>query len=267
MVGVDPIGSLYYEYVKTGRMTKPFATTSRASARTSCPSTMNLKIVDEIVRVDDKECFLMTRELVRQEGLFCGGSCGAAVAGAIKYAESRASSKENILVLLPDGGAEVPVEDLRRRVDARERLPRRGGSARHGARHAARSKTRRAAHHARKRGETVREVIALMKEHGISQVPVLDGRAAGRAWSREIDLLELPGARARGGSTRRSTTLVESRLRDGDAARRKIELLSNIFNDAKLVVRPRARRPGRRHHEDRSHRVPGRRRPDEARKR
>ena len=65
---------------------------------------MNLKIVDEIVRVDDKECFLMTRELVRQEGLFVGGSSGAAVAGAIKYAEAT-KRKENILVLLPDGAS------------------------------------------------------------------------------------------------------------------------------------------------------------------
>ena len=39
LVGVDPIGSLYYEYFKTGRMTEPFTSTrSRASARTSCPA-------------------------------------------------------------------------------------------------------------------------------------------------------------------------------------------------------------------------------------
>ena len=48
---------------------------------------MNLKIIDDIVRVDDKECFLMTRDLTRLEGLFVGGSGGAAVAGAIKYAQ------------------------------------------------------------------------------------------------------------------------------------------------------------------------------------
>src|SRR3954449_4517265 len=59
-----------------------------------------------MVRVDDKECFLMTRELVRQEGLFVGGSSGAAVAGAIKYAEAnppKDGRRQNILVLLPDG--------------------------------------------------------------------------------------------------------------------------------------------------------------------
>ena len=41
---------------------------------------------DDIVRVDDKECFLMTRDMTRLEGIFCGGSGGAAVAGACKWA-------------------------------------------------------------------------------------------------------------------------------------------------------------------------------------
>ena len=47
---------------------------------------MNLAILDDVVRVDDKECFLMTRDLTRLEGLFVGGSGGAAVAGALKVA-------------------------------------------------------------------------------------------------------------------------------------------------------------------------------------
>src|SRR5665213_1963479 len=102
LVGVDPIGSLYYEFVKTGRMTKPFSYYVEGIGEDFLPSTMNLKILDQIVRVDDKECFNITRELVRQEGIFCGGSCGAAVAGAIRYAEQLGEVKKNILVLLPD---------------------------------------------------------------------------------------------------------------------------------------------------------------------
>ena len=47
---------------------------------------MNLNILGDVVQVDGRECFMMTRELVRREGIFCGGSCGAAVMGAIKYA-------------------------------------------------------------------------------------------------------------------------------------------------------------------------------------
>src|SRR6185436_2476003 len=87
IVGVDPVGSLYYDFVKSGRVTKPFTYKVEGIGEDFFPSTMNLKIIDEIVRVDDKECFLMTRDLVRLEGLFVGGSSGAAVVGAVKYAQ------------------------------------------------------------------------------------------------------------------------------------------------------------------------------------
>ncbi|HEY3594247.1 MAG TPA: cysteine synthase family protein, partial [Polyangiaceae bacterium] len=101
IVGVDPVGSLYYDFVKSGRVTKPFTYKVEGIGEDFFPSTMNLKIIDEIIRVDDKECFLATRDLVRLEGLFVGGSGGAAVIGAIKYAQMT-GKKENILVLLPD---------------------------------------------------------------------------------------------------------------------------------------------------------------------
>ena len=103
IVGVDPVGSLYYDFVKTGRITKPFSYKVEGIGEDFFPTTMNLKILDEIVRVDDKECFLMTRDLTRLEGLFCGGSGGAAVAGAIKYARNQTRPMK-ILVFLCDGG-------------------------------------------------------------------------------------------------------------------------------------------------------------------
>src|SRR5215831_8060877 len=101
LVGVDPVGSLYYDFVKSGRITKPFTYKVEGIGEDFFPSTMNLKIIDEVIRVDDKECFLMTRDLVRLEGLYVGGSGGAAVAGAIKYAKMT-NRKQNIMVLLPD---------------------------------------------------------------------------------------------------------------------------------------------------------------------
>src|SRR5512143_3101390 len=167
VVGVDPIGSLYYEYVKTGRLTKPFSYYVEGIGEDFLPSTMNLELIDEIVRVDDKECFLMTRRLTREEGIFAGGSSGAAVAGAIKYAE-KSGKKENILVLLPDGPSKYlskifndewmrqngfldepdplgTVADLLKRASGRKVIT---------------------AH----RGEPIRKVIGLLRDHSISQI-------------------------------------------------------------------------------------------------
>ena len=62
------MGSLYYDFVKSGRITKPFSYKVEGIGEDFFPTTMNLKILDEIVRVDDKECFLMTRELTRARG-------------------------------------------------------------------------------------------------------------------------------------------------------------------------------------------------------
>src|SRR6202012_707747 len=112
IVGVDPVGSLYYDFVKSGRITKPFSYKVEGIGEDFFPTTMNLKILDDIVRVDDKECFLMTRELTRCEGLFVGGSGGAAVAGAIQYAHAIAANGHGqagarparILVFLADAG-------------------------------------------------------------------------------------------------------------------------------------------------------------------
>ncbi|HWE26429.1 MAG TPA: cystathionine beta-synthase [Polyangia bacterium] len=231
-VGIDPIGSLYYEYVKTGRMTKPFSYYVEGIGEDFLPGTMNLNIVDSIMRVDDKECFLMTREIVRQEGIFCGGSSGAAVAGAIKYAEQLGDEKKNIVVLLPDSAqkylSKIFDDEWMRSngfLDEEDPL----GTVRDLLAH----KQRQRAIIGAKRGDTLRQVIVLMKEHGISQVPVLDdsGRLAGLV--SEIDLLNYllknPG----------SMDVPVDELVEADYAtvtpQTKIRLLRNIFNDAKLV--------------------------------
>jgi len=62
-------------------------------------------VVDDVVRVNDKESFLMTRRLVREEGMLIGGSCGLAVAAALKYAAERDLGEDKmVVVLLPDSG-------------------------------------------------------------------------------------------------------------------------------------------------------------------
>ena len=202
LVGVDPIGSLYYDYVKTGRMTKPFSYKVEGIGEDFLPTTMNLKILDEIVRVDDKECFLMTRELVRQEGLFVGGSSGAAVAGAIKYAEM-AKRKENILVLLPDGAqkylSKIFNDEWMRENGFLDEPDLLGTVSQ-----LLRSRPERPLVTA-KMGVRVRDVIALMRDHGISQLPVV-GPTGRLAASSPRSICSTTWSRARAGSTARSTS-------------------------------------------------------------
>jgi len=231
VVGVDPIGSLYYEYVKTGRLTKPFSYYVEGIGEDFLPGTMNLKIIDTIVRVDDKECFLMTREVVRQEGLFCGGSSGAAIAGAIKYAEQLGDQQKNILVLLPDSAQKYlskifDDEWMRSNGFLDEDDP--FGTVRDLLQH----KKQRPIVAARK-GDSLSKVIGLLKEHGISQLPVLDdaGRLSGLV--SEIDLLNYMVGHP-GQMDTKVDELVESDYATVTSDT-KIRLLKSIFNDAKLV--------------------------------
>lgn len=106
IVGVDPIGSILYELHRSGKYTKADGYKVEGIGEDFLPSTTDLSVVDEIVQVNDRESFLMTRRLVREEGIFCGGSCGSAVAGAIKYAHDHNLTKDDVMVIvLPDSGS------------------------------------------------------------------------------------------------------------------------------------------------------------------
>ena len=67
------------------------------------PGNYDPEVVDEVIQVDDRESFLMTRQLMREEGLFVGGSCGMAVVAAVRAARGLPEDAV-MVVLLPDTG-------------------------------------------------------------------------------------------------------------------------------------------------------------------
>ncbi len=104
IVGVDPVGSIYYDYFKTGRLTEAYTYTLEGIGEDFLPSTMRMEVLDDVIRVTDRECFLMTRDVVRKEGVFCGGSGGAVIVGALKWLKANDRPGQQVLTLLPDTG-------------------------------------------------------------------------------------------------------------------------------------------------------------------
>jgi cystathionine beta-synthase len=105
IVGVDPVGSIYYDFFRTGQMTEAYSYVLEGIGEDFLPTTMDFTHLDDVVRVNDRECFQMTRRISREEGIFVGGSCGAAVAGALKYLKTIDRPGLRAVVLLPDSGS------------------------------------------------------------------------------------------------------------------------------------------------------------------
>jgi cystathionine beta-synthase len=186
VIGVDPLGSIYYDFFKTGQKTEAYSYLVEGFGEDIIPGTIDFEYIDDVVRVSDKECFLTTRQLVRQEGVYAGGSSGGCLAAAIKYAE-RIDRDANIVTILCDSASrylskifdddwmrengfleenwdESTIEDLLAQKPKRTLFT-------------------------AELGEPAADVIQVMKEHGISQLPVVDdGEVVGLV--SETDLLD-----------------------------------------------------------------------------
>src|SRR5277367_630815 len=104
IIGVDPIGSLYYEKVKTGKTGKALTYVVEGIGEDFFPGTMNLKILDDIHQVSDEECFVWARRLAKQEAIFTGGSGGGCISAALKLAKT-CKSGDLIVAFMPDSGS------------------------------------------------------------------------------------------------------------------------------------------------------------------
>ncbi len=230
LVGVDCKGSVYYDFWRTGEIVDAFSYKVEGIGEDFFPSTINLGLIDEVVQLSDKQCFDATRALARQEGIYTGGSGGAAVQGAIQYAETL-DRKANIVVLLPDSSArylnKIFDDDWMREhgfLDPEEGL----GSIRD-------LLVNKPPHvFTVKKTDRVRAVVELMKNQGISQVPVLDnGQLVGLVT--ESGLLQKLLEEGSDGleSTVSSVVSDAFEVADPDAP---VGLFNHIFSQGKVIV-------------------------------
>ena len=170
VIAVDPEGSVFYDWFKSKTLVEPKAYKVEGIGEDMVVEAMDFSVVDDMVQVNDKESFLMTRRLTTEEGLFAGGSSGSAVVGALKYLSEHPEFRCPVTIL-PDSGArylsKIFSDDWMRDNGFLGDRPRLGNVADLLA-------GRKTEIVTASTDEKVFKVVEKMKQHDISQLPVLD---------------------------------------------------------------------------------------------
>lgn len=176
-LGIDTYGSVFKKYKETGEFddNEVFPYLTEGIGEDIIPKNVNFDLIDEFVKVTDKDAAIMARRLSREEGLFVGWSCGSAVFGALKYARKHLKKDDLMVIILPDHGTRYLGKiyndswmkdhgylEKREFATAQDILKSRNGQS---------DLVTVTA------DTTVGEAIGILNSKGISQIPVTDGES------------------------------------------------------------------------------------------
>jgi cystathionine beta-synthase len=232
-VGVDPLGSVYHSMFKTGKLGQPHVYKVEGIGEDMMCGAMDLSVLDDVRQVTDAQAFVMARRLAREEGIFAGGSSGAAVFVAAQVARELGKGKV-VVVPLPDGGRAYISKFFSDEWMRDNGFPVNGGEGLGAAKVKDVLGRRKGEVITARRTDKVEGVVKKLKEHDISQMPVLDdgGRVTGMI--HEYDLLNFLIE----GKHRLSETVepLIQPLQGVVALDTPIARLRDIFNDDNVAV-------------------------------
>ena len=104
--GIDTFGSVFKKYHETGEFDKKeiYSYITEGIGEDIIPENVDFDVIDHFEKVTDRDGAIYSRKLAREEGLFCGYSCGSAIAG-LNQLKDKLSSNDVVVVLLHDHGS------------------------------------------------------------------------------------------------------------------------------------------------------------------
>lgn len=103
VIGADPYGSIFKTYKDTGQVPEATPYLVEGIGQNIVVGNADMKVIDEVINITDRESFEMSRQLGKQEGIFCGGSTGTIFAGALKVAKTLTENDLVVFIVCDTG--------------------------------------------------------------------------------------------------------------------------------------------------------------------